>query len=256
MLAAGIVLACCCIALLALHRKAQSEHLYAQPRVARKASPARARVCAPHPAPRVASPDLDLLEWDGPEATTSGAAIALPGAPRLTREESRIRDRYVELRFAGIFHSAADLEDVPRVIEAARVYFEEDQPNTAHELLDIALELAPGSKALRLAQIEIAFLRRDAAGFVELAKALRGAAPGCPEWREVCRLGNALAPDQAIFGAVEARRGHDHYGPWPDMPNWIGASWDLTTEITACEFHRAMADAAAPGEALVLPAAA
>jgi hypothetical protein len=38
-------------------------------------------------------------------------------------------------------------------------------------------------------------------------------------------------------------RDHDHYGPWPHLPNWIQAPWDLTGEVIAADFHRAMARA-------------
>jgi hypothetical protein len=54
------------------------------------------------------------------------------------------------------------------------------------------------------------------------------------------RLGRALAPEETLFGGAQNDRG-DHYGPWPDTPNWILAPWDLTSEVLAAEFHRDMA---------------
>jgi len=39
-------------------------------------------------------------------------------------------------------------------------------------------------------------------------------------------------------GPANGRRDHEHYGPWPDLPNWIQANWDLTAEVIASDFHR------------------
>jgi hypothetical protein len=54
------------------------------------------------------------------------------------------------------------------------------------------------------------------------------------------RLGRAVAPDEPLFTAGAGARPHEHYGPWPNLPNWIQASWDLTAEVLAADFHRAM----------------
>jgi hypothetical protein len=56
----------------------------------------------------------------------------------------------------------------------------------------------------------------------------------------VHRLGNALVPDDSLFNANGGPRAHDQYGPWPDLPNWIQAPWDLTAEVLAAEFHGAL----------------
>jgi hypothetical protein len=40
------------------------------------------------------------------------------------------------------------------------------------------------------------------------------------------------------------------------MPNWIQASWDLTSEVLASDFHRAIAGAVPANHALALRRAA
>jgi hypothetical protein len=150
----------------------------------------------------------------------------------------RIRDRYIGARFPGVARCAADLESPERVIKSARLYFEDGQVDTALELLDVAIEQDSRAEALWLAQLEILFLGRNAARFVECARAFRALHPASDAWAEVSRLGLALAPKESLFGTARGAREHDHYGPWPDLPNWIQASWDLTAEVVASDFHR------------------
>jgi len=81
---------------------------------------------------------------------------------------------------------------------------------------------------------------RDAAAFTACARDFRAAHPRHAQWAEVLRLGRALCPEEALFREGGGVRAHEHYGPWPDLPNWIQAPWDLTGEILAADFHRAM----------------
>ena len=150
----------------------------------------------------------------------------------------RIRDRYISARFPGVARSASDLESPERVVKSARLYFEDGQIDAALELLDVAIEQDSRAEALWLAQLEILFLGRNAARFVECARAFRALHPASEAWAEVSRLGLALAPKESLFGTAKGVREHDHYGPWPDLPNWIQANWDLTAEVVAADFHR------------------
>ena len=161
---------------------------------------------------------------------------SLPDARR-----AKLRDRYLAARFPGVARTAADLKETERVIQAARLYFEERKLDRAIELLSLAIAQCPGDEALALARLEITFLMRSAALYVELAGDFRSAHAASKQWDEVSRLGRALAPGEAIFGAADGPRATDHYGPWPDMPNWMQAPWDLTAEVRATEFHQAMA---------------
>jgi hypothetical protein len=197
-------------------------------------------------AARVA-PKLELIEWDGDQEPTRIApqakASVMPDDNDPRSYESRRRkilDRYVGTRFPGVVKCASDLEAVERVIKAARLYFEEDRADAGLELLELAIAECPRDASLWLARLEILYLVRDAAGFTETACAFRNAHATHDAWTEVTRLGRALAPHEALFGVRRGPRDHEHYGPWPHTPNWIQAPWDLTADVAACDFHRAM----------------
>jgi hypothetical protein len=184
------------------------------------------------------APDLSLLEWDGDDASSQSGDNSDPR--HLSAARRRIRDRYVSVRFPGIARCAADLSQPALVIKAARLYFEEEQPGLALEMLELATEEAPGEASLWLARLEILFLARDCQGFVATARAFSSAHPRHEAWSEVERLGRAIAPGEALVGATAGPRAHEHYGPWPHLPNWIQAPWDLTAECAAADFHRAL----------------
>jgi len=202
------------------------------------------------------APELSTIEWDGdrsraaaPAAVTidSTATLATDIAPEeheallpsefdpsaLDPRRRKIRDRYIAARFPGI-----DLQSAARVIKSARLYFEDDQPELAIELLDMAAQEVPHESPIWLARLELLFLMRDADGFVAAARAFKQSHPHHEAWSEVERLGRALIPGEALFGEKSGPRDHDHYGPWPHTPNWIQAPWDLTPEIAAADFHR------------------
>ncbi|MEP7068161.1 MAG: hypothetical protein ABI789_02925 [Usitatibacter sp.] len=213
------------------------------------ARPARVAMTTVALATRTAPGLFPDFEWDAPlesigpapYAPLALAPLADPSPAAASEVPSaRIRDRYIEVRFPGVAKSGVELEDIERTVKAARLYFDEEKFTRAIELLEVAIEQSPAEEILRLAQLEIAFLRRDAVLFVALARNFRDACPASGEWTEVARLGRALAPDEAFFGAKQAARAHDHYGPWPHTPNWIQAPWDLTAEAVGADFHRAM----------------
>jgi hypothetical protein len=201
-------------------------------------------------AARVA-PQLEMLEWDdrptNPTIVQESAAVVQDELdPRAYDSKRRkIRDRYIGTRFPGVAECSTDLESCEKVIKAARLYFEEERNDAALELLELAIEECPLETSLWLARLEILFLIRDAAGYVETAGDFHKQHPGEEvAWAEVCRLGRALAPGEALFGSRMGPRDHEHYGPWPHTPNWIQAPWDLTAEISASDFHRAMSQLA------------
>ena len=235
------ILAAILVAAHALHQRGAAASSIPPPRApgARRAQPeiatARLEQRAPVPLAADASGPV-LLEWDAPSADRAAAADGADG-----RLRAKIRDRYITARFPGVFRGSADLEETEQVIKVARLYFEEEKFDRALELLQLATAQSPGDKALRLAQLEIVFLTRDAGLFTELAHAFLASHPASAEWDDVARLGRAVAPKEALFGASPGGPAHEHYGPWPDMPNWIQASWDLTSEVLAADFHRAMA---------------
>ncbi len=256
-----------------IFRRKEAEPKRGAPRPAARIEPTVLRDAAPQTgksapldfdkllaATRKAPVELASIEWEGDTRGTKKVGegtgtwpvydptTAVDNDPRgYDARCRRIRDRYISARFPGVARSAADLESADRVVKSARLYFEDGQVDTALELLDVAIEQDSRAQALWLAQLEILFLGRNAARFVECARAFRALHPVSDAWAEVSRLGLALAPKESLFGTANGPREHDHYGPWPDLPNWIQANWDLTAEVVASDFHRILkrrADAA------------
>jgi hypothetical protein len=193
--------------------------------------------------------NLDIIEWAaeapaGANETVVAEAPAAPAEATADTHSRRIRERYLSARFPGVVHKIADLESPARVVKAARLYFEDGELEMAIELLDAAIQQNSRAESVWLAELEILFLARDAARFVECARAFRALHAGSAAWGEVARLGAALAPTEAMFVSGAFATSHAHYGPWPDLPNWIQANWDLTAEIIAGDFHRSMRRAA------------
>lgn len=190
-------------------------------------------------------PELEMLEWDGADA--AGAARRTHGAPMPAdgaELRRRRRDAYVEARFPGIARRAADLQRVDEAIKGARLLFEDGRAEAALELLQLAQEESPREAGFPLARLEILFLMRDAEEFAIAAQAFRERYPAHPAWPEIERLGRALAPASPLFASATRESDHGHYGPWPDLPNWIRAPWDLTAEVMAADFRRAVLRAA------------
>jgi hypothetical protein len=214
--------------------------------VARRAVAPRVVPPAKPPQPPAAKPapvELAPIAWEGPITLskpgldTKSVAVPDPAA-------ARIRDRYMAARFPGAVRSAADLADAAHVIKAARLYFEDGLASRARELLDLAMQEHPGTESVWLAALEIAFLAQDAERFVAVAHAFRNKHPESPDWAEIARLGHRLAPMHPRFAEAGAAREFDHLGPWPHLPNWIQANWDLTGEVAGIELRaRLMATA-------------
>jgi hypothetical protein len=193
------------------------------------------------------APQLSAIEWDGDGRAAENefafdASFASPAADGVALDArcQKIRDRYISARFPGVVRSSTDLENAELVIKSARLFYEDGQVDLAHELLDLAIDGNPRAEAMRLAQLELLFLARDCVRYPECAVAFRAAHPASDAWAEIKRLGQAMCPDSPLFGAASGPREHDHYGPWPHLPNWIQASWDLTAECVAADFHRAV----------------
>ena len=111
------------------------------------------------------APELATIEWDGDRSRVTPAALApLEFTPssadtveeavevmmefdvgdfdveQLDPRRRKIRERYVAARFPGVARTLADLHSSDRVIKAARLCFEDEQPELALELLEIAAQ--------------------------------------------------------------------------------------------------------------------
>ena len=227
-------------------RKPNSRKLPVREAVPVATSRAVERAVRPAPGKAPLPPELQMLEWDDGEAAHMASVQPRSRVAALDGERRRQRDRYVAARFFGLASSAEDLKRVDETIKAARLLFEDGRADTALELLEIAIEEAPLEAAFWLARLELLFVLRRAGPFTEAARQFQEIDVARTHWPEVERLGRSLAPGEPLFQREGAARTPDHYGPWPDLPNWIRAAWDLTAEVMAADFHRAVLGLARP----------
>ncbi len=194
-----------------------------------------ARPAAPEPAAREATPA---------PASPRAPADAAPVLPRFVLPptagpgHARIRERYYTIRFPGAPSIGAGA-NVSNVIKVARLYFEDGDGARAVELLDCAAAALPEEERLPLAALEILFLTRQGEAFVDAARAFHERFPASTHWSAIERLGWRFAPRERLFagGRPQGTATDDHFGAWPESPNWIEAPWDLTNEVLAVELR-------------------
>ena len=198
-------------------------------------------------------PQLADIPWHEDESVLDGAPVLRDGAARWPRAgdaapavdpvRSRIRDRYISVRFAGVARGAADLENPTRVIKAARLAFEDGEGEAALELLQLAIAQNPVDPSLRIAELDLAWRSGERDRFLDAAHAFRALFPRSVEWPEIARLAHSVAPEEGLFAPPPgaARSGED--GP----PRWLQPPWDAAAPRDAAEFHRAMVGAQGDG---------
>lgn len=222
---------------------------------ARAGSPARRPPEAGHRAPALRGPGVEAPRAAAgagrsailsPEGARGRALPDRAVAPALPSQEdpARIRETYLRSRFPGVYRFEADLEDGSRLVEAARLYFQDGRLDHERELMELAIREHPERIDCWLAHIEILFLARDEPRFVEAVRGFLEAHPESPDHAEIASLWKRLRQN-AAGPAAEAAAGEtpargDRYGPWPVLPDWIGAPWDLSAEVWASEIHQGL----------------
>jgi hypothetical protein len=211
------------------------------------------------------APELELIPYDGvletfvatradPVSAPALPAAEAPPAPKTTSlsdpARQRILERYIGARFSGIASRGEDFLDAPRIVKAARLFFEDRQIERSVELLKLATEVNPANEAPWLAMLEILFLGGDPAGYARAARRFASSHPASQNWPVIRQLGRKLGLDDAVIteGLSHVER-YPNYGPWQGLPNWIQAPWDLTGDAALAELHaRLKADAAIANE--------
>jgi hypothetical protein len=183
------------------------------------------------------------------EPPSGAKSSAQPPVPDIGDDllRQRIRARYLAVRFPGV-PAGTSACDASGYIKIARLYFEDGDFERANELLQYLNEALPGEERPWLARLEVLFLCSDAAAFVEVARGFRERFPHSAAWGELARLGFRLAPKEMLFaaGRPEGQSLDEHYGAWPEAPNWIEAPWDLTGEVLAVELRGRILGTAGP----------
>lgn len=207
--------------------------------LARAPASARGAPTAPGRAPAPWPGDVGNVAGGG--AAAAAARLRPPARVQMSAFlRQRIRERFLGSRFRGVAHGAQDLGRTDEVIRTARLFFEDGDVDRACEWLAFASDANPDER-LWLAQLEILFLTRQGAAYAAVAADFRKRFAVSAAWAEVARLGVRLAPADPLFAGASTAEADTHYGPWPQVQNWIEAPYDLTGDVLAAEFHAAMA---------------
>jgi len=192
-------------------------------------------------------PQLADIAWHEDEAVLDGTTALFEGAARWARDgdeaahasdpvRSRIRDRYISVRFAGVARGAADLENPTRVIKAARLSFEDGEGEAALELLQLALAQNPIDLSLRIAELDLTWRMGERTRFLDAARVFHVLFPRSREWEEIARVARGIAPGDDLFTAPAAEARADE----APGPRWLEPPWSAATSGDAAEFHHAM----------------
>jgi pilus assembly protein FimV len=168
---------------------------------ATSAAPAREERTSP-PSARAQAPVASkiVVEESGEDRTVIAPA---PGPALRGREESR---------FEKTISAEAAVEiDQADVIAEADFHMAYGLYDQAAEILNRALQKAPGRSDLRLKLLEVYFIWENRASFVTEAKTFRaqmGDRPG-PDWNKVIIMGKQICPDEPLFAGAVGASGDD-----------------------------------------------
>jgi hypothetical protein len=145
-------------------------------------------------------------------------------------------------RYPELMTHTVSIDDADSVINAARLYYEEDQRDKACELLTFGVEERPQETRFWLAQFEIFRLENMAGAFAELASKFHVLFGHTDAWPKVRHIGHELDPTNTLFAAAgrEALAGEMHFDPVAE--NWLNAPIDFTSDALITELRLALFD--------------
>lgn len=157
--------------------------------------------------------------------------------------EDRVRRlQYMYERYPELMTHTVSIDDADSVINAARLYYEEDHRDKACELLTFGVEERPQETRFWLAQFEIFRLENMVAEFVELASKFHVLFGNSPAWPKVRHIGHELDPTNTLFAAAgrDALAGEMHFDPVAE--NWLNAPMDFTSDALTSDLRLALFD--------------
>ncbi|HEX4859304.1 MAG TPA: hypothetical protein VFV17_09805, partial [Usitatibacteraceae bacterium] len=171
---------------------------------------------------------------------TPASDLDLPLDDRSAEDRVR-RIEYMHGRFPELKSQTISIEDPDSVINAARLYFEEQQHDRACELLTFGVEERPQEVRYWLAQFEIFRLENMAAEFTELAGKFHVLFAYTPYWPKVCHIGRELDPGNPLFSAGRDVLAEDGQFD-PVAENWLNAPMDFTADALMSDLRRELFD--------------
>lgn len=118
----------------------------------------------------------------------------------------------------------------------ARQLLDDEQPNLATELLQLALEESRSQKPIWLFLIELAYLGNDPATFGELSDTFRKRFPDADTLPVIDAMGNKLLPSDPRYS---------HATRPVILPDWSTPESELRDELRQGKLHAALVDAMA-----------
>jgi phage tail protein X len=179
------------------------------------------------------------FDLDVSPTTTVDFPVGLDDKPG----EDRVRRlQYMYERYPELMTHTVSIDDADSVINAARLYYEEDHREKACELLTFGVEERPQETRFWLAQFEIFRLENMVAEFAELASKFHVLFGNSPAWPKVRHIGHELDPTNTLFAAAgrDALAGEMHFDPVAE--NWLNAPMDFTSDALTSDLRLALFD--------------
>lgn len=220
--------------------------------IASAAPPDRASPAAESPYEKTVKFDRPLLAAAPAEDSTArfevdaGAATSVDFLVDLDEKpaEDRVRRlQYMYERYPELATGTVHIDDADTVINAARLYYEDDHdPNAqgkAEELLAFAVEERAQEIRYWLAQFEVLRLERKAVEFSALASKFQMLYGHLDYWSKVRHIGRELDPANPLFAAAErSALAGEPFDPIAE--NWLNAPTDFASDALATDLRAAM----------------
>lgn len=153
------------------------------------------------------------------------------------------RLQYMFERYPELSSKTISIDDADSVINAARLYYEEAETESARdkacELLTFGIEERPQEIRFWLAQFEIYRLGNLAKEFTDLSAKFHVLFGHTDSWPKVCQLGYGLDPANPLFAAAgSASLAIDRFDPLTE--NWLMAPIDSSAGILISEMRQSL----------------
>lgn len=146
----------------------------------------------------------------------------------------RMRDRYIAQRFPQIAEPHIALKKTQEVLHWARQFLDDDRPQMAEELMQLALQEDILQREPWLFLIEAAFLREERSRFNDLTAEFKQRFPGDAALPSMDAMGKELEPNNPNYAHVNE--------PLP-LPEWSMLNSVARNPVLQQKFHASVLEA-------------
>jgi hypothetical protein len=148
--------------------------------------------------------------------------------------QRRMRDRYIAQRFPQISEPNIALKRTDVVLNWARQFLDDDRPQMAEELMQLALQEDVKQREPWLFLIEVAYLRREVSRFDELSAEFKSLFANDVAAPVIDAMGKDLMPTDPRFAHVSTPH---------DLPEWSLLNEVARNPLLQQKFHASMVEA-------------